>query len=57
MTVLETDLGVCVIIYIINCVLVSRRSEMAMEIGFKKWNKCLMSGLPMDRPLALFWDC
>ena len=30
---------------------------MAMEIGFKKWNKCLMSGLPTDSPLALFWDC
>ena len=30
---------------------------MAMEIGFKKWSKCLMSGLPMDSPLALFWDC
>ena len=30
---------------------------MAMKIGFKKWNKCLMSGLPTDNPLALFWDC
>ena len=30
---------------------------MAMEIGFKKWNKCRMSGLPTDSPLALFWDC
>ena len=30
---------------------------MAMEIGFKKWNKCWMSGLPTDSPLALFWDC
>ena len=57
MTVLETDLGVCVIIYIINCVLVSKRPEMGKEIGFKKWNKCLMSGLPTDSPLALFWDC
>ena len=25
--------------------------------GFKKWNKCWMSGLPMDSPHALFWDC
>ena len=30
---------------------------MTMEIGFKKWNKCLMSGLPTNSPLALFWDC
>ena len=52
-----TVLGVCFIIYAINCVLVCVRPEMAMEIGFKKWNKCLMSGLPMDSPLALFWDC
>ena len=29
MTVLGTDLGVCVIIYIINWVLVCRRPEMA----------------------------
>ena len=27
---------------------------MAVEIGFKKWNKCWMSGLPMDSPHALF---
>ena len=52
-----TDLGVCDIIYTINYVLVCMRPEMAMEIGFKKWNKCLMSGLPTDSPLALFWDC
>ena len=52
-----TDLGVCDIIYAINYVLVCMRSEMAIEIGFKKWNKCLMSGLPTDSPLALFWDC
>ena len=57
MAVLGTDLGVCFIIYAINCVLVCVRPEMAMEIGFKNWNKCLMSGLPTDNPLALFWDC
>ena len=56
-TVLGTSLGVCVIIYTINCVLVCMRPKMTMEIGFKKWNKCLMSGLPTDSPLALFWDC
>ena len=49
-----TLLGVCFIIYAINCVLVCMRTEMAMEIDFKKWNKCLMSGLPTDIPLALF---
>ena len=47
-------LGVCLIIYAINCVLVCMRSKMAMEIGFKKWNKCLMSGLPTDSPLVCF---
>ena len=52
-----TVLGGCFIIYAINCVLMCMRLEMAMEIGLKKWNKCLMSGLPTDRPLALFWDC
>ena len=52
-----TDLGVCDIIYTINYVLVRMRLEMAMEIGFKKWNKCLMSGLPTDSPLAMFWNC
>ena len=52
-----TVLSVCFIIYAINCVLVCMRPEMAMEIGFKKWNKCLMSELPTDSPLALFWDC
>ena len=49
-----TFLGVFFIIYEINCVLVCMRLEMAMEIGFKKWNKCWMSGLPTDSPLALF---
>ena len=47
----------CVGIYALNCVLVSMRPEMAMEIGFKKWNKCWMSGLPTDSSHALFWDC
>ena len=31
-----TVLGVCFIIYAINCVLVCMRPEMVMEIGFKK---------------------
>ena len=45
---------ICVIIYEINYVLVCMRSEMAINIGFKMWNKCLMSGLPMDSPLLGF---
>ena len=27
---------------------------MTIDIGFKKWNQCLMSGLPMDSPLLCF---
>ena len=57
MTVLGTDLGVCVIIYIINCVLVSRRPEMDVEFSSVKKNRGWMSGLPTDSPRALFWDC
>ena len=53
----RTDLGICIIIYIINCVFVSRRLEMDMEFGSTKRNRCWMSGLPTDSPLALFWDC
>ena len=30
------------------------KPEMAMEFGFKKWNQCLMSGLPTDNPLLCF---
>ena len=30
---------------------------MAMEFGFAKKNRCWMSGLPTDSPLALFCDC
>ena len=36
MTILRIVLGVCVVIYVINYVLVCMRSEMAMEIGFQK---------------------
>ena len=54
---LGTDLGICIIIYIINCVLVSMRPEMGMEFDSTKRNRCWMSGLPTDNPLALFWDC
>ena len=27
---------------------------MAIDIGFKKWNQCLMSGLPTNNPLLCF---
>ena len=36
---LGTDLGIFIIIYIINCVLVSRRPEMGMEFGSTKRNR------------------
>ena len=54
MSVLGTDLGVCVIIYIINYVLVSRRPEMGIEFGSTKRNRRLVSGLPTDSPLFCF---
>ena len=56
MTVLGNDLSVCVIIYIINCVLVSRRPEMDMEFSSTKRNRSLVSGLPTNSPLLCFWD-
>ena len=46
--------GGCVIIDTINCVLVCMRSEMTMEFGSTKWNRCLVSGLPTDSPLLCF---
>ena len=49
-----TVLGGCVIIYAINYVLVCMRPEMAMDFGFTKWNRCLVSGLPTDSPLLGF---
>ena len=30
---------------------------MGMEFGSTKKNRCWKSGLPMDNPLAMFWDC
>ena len=54
---LGTDLAICIIIYIINYVLVSRRPEMGMEFDSTKRNRCRKSGLPVDSPLALSWDC
>ena len=50
----RTVLGGCVIIYAINYVLVCMRLEMALDFGSTKWNRCLMSGLPMDSPLLGF---
>ena len=53
----ETVVGYCVRICIINSILVIRRPEMGMEIGSTKRNRCRKCGLPVDSPLALFWDC
>ena len=30
---------------------------MGIEFGSTKRNGCRKSGLPVDNPLALFWDC
>ena len=30
---------------------------MGMEFGSIERNRCRKSGLPVDSPLALFWDC
>ena len=37
--------------------LVCMRPGIAMEFGSTKRNRCRRSGLPVDNPLALFWDC
>ena len=52
---LGTDLAICIIIYIINYVLVSRRPEIGMEFGSTKRNRCRRSGLLVDSPRALFF--
>ena len=44
-----------VMIYSLIHGLVCMRSGMAMEFGSAKKNRCWMSGLPTDSPLALFW--
>ena len=54
---LGNDLAIWIIIYSINYVLASRRSEMGMEFGSIKRNRYRKNGLPVDSPLALFWDC
>ena len=51
---LGTDLAICIIIYIINCVLVSRKLEMGIEFDSTKRNRCRRSGLPVDSPHVLF---
>ena len=33
------------------------RSEMGMEFGSIKRNRCRKNGLPVDGPHSLFWDC
>ena len=49
-----TVLGGCVMIYAVNYVLVCMRPKMAMDFGFTKWDRCLMSGLPKNSPLLGF---
>ena len=44
-----------VMTYALNHVLMCRRSDMAVEIGFKKWNKCWMSGQPRTAHMLFFW--
>ena len=39
-----TELGVCVMIYTINHVLVCMRPEWPLDLGFTKWNRCLVIG-------------
>ena len=39
-TVLWAVLGVCVIIWEINCIVMCMRPEMAVKFGFTKWNRC-----------------
>ena len=50
----ETDVDCYVGIYALNSILVSRRPEMGMEFGSKKWNRGWTSGLAMDSPLLGF---
>ena len=47
----------CVIIYAINCVLVCMRSEMAIDIGFKKMESTFGEWAAHGQPTVLFWDC
>ena len=41
------------IIYAINYGLGVFGSEMAMDFGSTKWNRCLVGGLPTDSPLPI----
>ena len=49
-------LGVCFIIYEINCVLVCMRPEMAMEFKFTKWNRCWMVAMNSNPRVSLFMN-
>ena len=55
--VLGTIFGVLVIIYYINHVLMCRRPDIAVEIGFQRWNKWWMSGLSRIAHMLYFLDC
>ena len=43
----------CVMIYAINYGLDVVGSEIAMNFGSTKWNRCLVRGLPTDSPLLI----
>ena len=50
----RTVWAACVGIHSINYVVVCMKQKMAMDFGFIKWNRCWVSGLPMDNPLFYF---
>ena len=50
---LRTVVGQCVIIDAINYGLGVFGSEMAMDFGSTKWNRCLVRGLSKDSPLLI----
>ena len=41
------------IIYALNYELGAFGLEMAVDFGSTKWNRCLVSGLPIDNPLLV----
>ena len=53
----QTVWAAWVVIYALNHVSVCVRLEMAMEFGYTKRDRRLVSGLPTDSPLFYLWDC
>ena len=54
MDCVEAVLGVCFIIYEINCVLMRMRPEIAMQFGFTKWNQCWIVAVNSNPRVLLF---